>query len=71
MALQLKLIRSKSTKYLKGKLLAFDKISGFTKNQSSIGNIIAHDIPEARKQSTFASNGNQIFNSGGYSSSSA
>lgn len=44
--------------------------SGFTKNQGA-GNLIAHDIIDVRssKGNTLLNNGNEIFNSGGYSNS--
>lgn len=46
-------------------------MSGFTKNHTS-SNIIAHEIVDVRqpgKGSTLQNNGNEIFNSGGYTNS--
>ncbi|CDW74314.1 UNKNOWN [Stylonychia lemnae] len=45
-------------------------LSGFTKNQGLSSNILAHDIIDVKSKGNLANNGNQIFNSGGYSSSS-
>jgi hypothetical protein len=45
--------------------------SGFTKNHTN-SNIIAHDIVDVRSSkgnNTLQNNGNEIFNSGGYSNS--
>lgn len=45
--------------------------SGFTKNHNS-SNIISHDIVDVRSSkgnNTLQNNGNEIFNSGGYSNS--
>lgn len=43
--------------------------SGYTKNNSGAGNFIAHEIIDVKNKGNLASNGSQIFNSGGYSSS--
>lgn len=67
-AIKLRLINS----LLQGKIKVINRCSGYSKNQSSVGgSIIAHDIVEVKQRSNLANNGNQIFNSGGYSSSSA
>jgi len=49
--------------------LIISGLSGFTKNQGLTSNILAHDIIDVKSKGNLANNGNQIFNSGGYSSS--